>query len=553
MNRLFRTNSTASSSNIASLSSIPNIINQEEHEYQDLATDYFENWNIPKIPVKEIYRSSFLTDSFRTDQIAKTVEQVYAITKKEEKCSLLSKESIQKHLERGLRDKHILKALMLNIQTAGAITNMLEGSHSLALIYRIYYKCMKTNLNVHALVKSPKDKTVLIQSNTHANIQVPRTISWNDIKLPSSWISENYSYPHRMQNDTIDLDYIKQYLDGTGRISFDQQRLNSPLKIKELNRSNSSVSKPCYTAHSKCDDEEASQGSPTPTDLDEITPNDSVSQQNVVHDSLMVLNKPAKNNTHISIDYDKLYNDYKSRKNKQKRKEYRNKYSSDQHDKLVARWEQYIEENNIEIYFFDWLKYFNDKPQNTEQKKTVLSSVCSTATPYLTFETPDQETQVVPTKATSRGDSTKKQLVKISQTSLQDLKHEANIVKKEIKKLKEPESDSCIRTGNSKDDQKEYYQKWYTTVKLIVKDYQIEVNALIDTGADLNCIQQGLVPTMYFHKTTALLSAANNTKMVIEYKLPKVHICQDNVCFKTTIVLAPDLTDRLILGTPFIC
>ncbi|KAI8572075.1 hypothetical protein RHMOL_Rhmol01G0170500 [Rhododendron molle] len=428
---------------------------------------------------------------------------------------------------------------------------MLEGSHSLALIYRIYYKCMKTNLNVHALVKSPKDKTVLIQ------------ISWNDIKLPSSWISENYSYPHRMQNDTIDLDYIKQYLDGTGRISFDQQRLNSPLKIKELNRSNSSVSIPRSDKNllnsntglkdSKCDDEEASQGSPTPTDLDEITPNDSVSQQNVVHDSLMVLNKPAKNNTHISIDYDKLYNDYKSRKNKQKRKEYRNKYSSDQHDKLVARWEQYIEENNIEIYFFDWLKYFNDKPQNTEQKKTVLSSVCSTATPYLTFETPDQETQVVPTKATSRGDSTKKQLVKISQTSLQDLKHEANIVKKEIKKLKEPESDSCIRTGNSKDDQKEYYQKWYTTVKLIVKDYQIEVNALIDTGADLNCIQQGLVPTMYFHKTTALLSAANNTKMVIEYKLPKVHICQDNVCFKTTIVLAPDLTDRLILGTPFIC
>ncbi|KAI8558938.1 hypothetical protein RHMOL_Rhmol04G0135100 [Rhododendron molle] len=63
MNRLFRSNSTASSSSMASLSPIPNIINQEEHEYQDLTADYFENWNIPKIPVKEIYRSSFLTDS----------------------------------------------------------------------------------------------------------------------------------------------------------------------------------------------------------------------------------------------------------------------------------------------------------------------------------------------------------------------------------------------------------------------------------------------------------------------------------------------------------
>ena len=32
--------------------------------------------------------------------------------------------------------------------------------YSIALIYRIYYKCMKTNLNVHALVKSPSDQTL---------------------------------------------------------------------------------------------------------------------------------------------------------------------------------------------------------------------------------------------------------------------------------------------------------------------------------------------------------------------------------------------------------
>ncbi|KAI8560192.1 hypothetical protein RHMOL_Rhmol04G0236700 [Rhododendron molle] len=176
MSRLFRCNSSASSSSMASLSSIPDIVNQEEYEYQDLNND-LGNWNIPKIPVKKIYISSFLGDSFRTDQIAKTVEQVYAITKQEEKCSLLGKYSIKRHLERGLKDKNILKALTLNIQTAGAITNMLEGSHPLALIYRIYYKCMKTNLNIHALVKNPKDKTVLIQSNTNANIQVPKTIS----------------------------------------------------------------------------------------------------------------------------------------------------------------------------------------------------------------------------------------------------------------------------------------------------------------------------------------------------------------------------------------
>ena len=57
---------------------------------------------------------------------------------------------------------HILKSLTLDSQTSREFTNMLEGSYSITLIYRIYYICMKINLNVHALVKSPKDKTLLI-------------------------------------------------------------------------------------------------------------------------------------------------------------------------------------------------------------------------------------------------------------------------------------------------------------------------------------------------------------------------------------------------------
>ncbi|KAI8547513.1 hypothetical protein RHMOL_Rhmol07G0201700 [Rhododendron molle] len=59
MNRLFRCHSSASSSSMASLSSIPDIVNQEEQEYQNLNND-LENWNISKIPVKEIYRSRLI-------------------------------------------------------------------------------------------------------------------------------------------------------------------------------------------------------------------------------------------------------------------------------------------------------------------------------------------------------------------------------------------------------------------------------------------------------------------------------------------------------------
>ena len=40
--------------------------------------------------------------------------------------------------------------------------------------------------------------------------------------------------------------------------------------------------------------------------------------------------------------------------------------------------------------------------------------------------------------------------------------------------------------------------------------------------------------------------------MHIKYKLPKVLICQNNVCFKTSFVFVRNLTDKVILGTTFI-
>ena len=41
--------------------------------------------------------------------------------------------------------------------------------------------------------------------------------------------------------------------------------------------------------------------------------------------------------------------------------------------------------------------------------------------------------------------------------------------------------------------------------------------------------------------------------MQIKYKLPKAHICQNNVCYKTPFVLVKNMTDKVILGIPFLC
>ena len=55
--------------------------------------------------------------------------------------------------------------------------------------------------------------------------------------------------------------------------------------------------------------------------------------------------------------------------------------------------------------------------------------------------------------------------------------------------------------------------------------------ALIDCGANMNCIQERLIPIQYYEKTRQELFAVNKGKLDIEYKLQNVHICQENYCF----------------------
>ena len=40
--------------------------------------------------------------------------------------------------------------------------------------------------------------------------------------------------------------------------------------------------------------------------------------------------------------------------------------------------------------------------------------------------------------------------------------------------------------------------------------------------------------------------------MKIKYQLNNAHVCHDNVCFKIPSVLVKNLTDKVILGLPFI-
>ena len=103
MKKLFRSSSSVSTR--PSMSSIPDFINQEEHNYENISQE-LENWNIPSMNPKAIYESTF-NDKFKTNYNVKTVGKFYAINKEEENYSPLINEIIKKYRRQGYNFIHI--------------------------------------------------------------------------------------------------------------------------------------------------------------------------------------------------------------------------------------------------------------------------------------------------------------------------------------------------------------------------------------------------------------------------------------------------------------
>ena len=219
---MWRSNSSVSSKT----SCPPDIVNEEDHTVEENEFADFQKWNIPKVDTKIVYKTSWTENTFYFAYKVRIVEQTFSISKTHEKCFLFSKRNINDLLAKKfsylhidlvqvvvkpltrkginasvlmclqdarfkvfsdsilgmittslyddlvyfnyypdislpLDDPNIVKALTLNILTSGY--NMEESSKPFALIYRIYYRLLGTQLNPGARINGePASKTMLI-------------------------------------------------------------------------------------------------------------------------------------------------------------------------------------------------------------------------------------------------------------------------------------------------------------------------------------------------------------------------------------------------------
>jgi hypothetical protein len=74
---------------------------------------------------------------------------------------------------------------------------------------------------------------------------------------------------------------------------------------------------------------------------------------------------------------------------------------------------------------------------------------------------------------------------------------------------------------------------------------------LLDSEADVNCIRQDIIPFRYFIKSTHKIHFAEGHQLKVNYKIPEVDICIENIRIITSFLVVENLKQN-ILATPFL-
>ncbi|KAG5606712.1 hypothetical protein H5410_028204, partial [Solanum commersonii] len=78
-----------------------------------------------------------------------------------------------------INDPNVMDSLTLNVKTKNL--NSKANTREIEIIYRVYYRLMKTTLAPKARIESQKGVTMLMEANhKHSTIFVPRLLKWNN-------------------------------------------------------------------------------------------------------------------------------------------------------------------------------------------------------------------------------------------------------------------------------------------------------------------------------------------------------------------------------------
>jgi hypothetical protein len=95
------------------------------------------------------------------------------------------------------------------------------------------------------------------------------------------------------------------------------------------------------------------------------------------------------------------------------------------------------------------------------------------------------------------------------------------------------------------------YQKYHVKISLEINTKVFFLNALIDTGSDMNLLNKDLIPCKYWLPSTYSAIGLGNISTDFDFEVPKAVIWFDQYALGMKFLPA-DLPIDCILGTPFL-
>ena len=110
-----------------------------------------------------------------------------------------------------INDPNVIDTLTLNVKTKN-LNNKIH-SREIAIIYRVYYRLMKTQLAPKACLESFRGETMLMEANrSHSSIFVPRTLQWKDILSNNDLHFENITQPFTSHPQRSQIERVFSFL-----------------------------------------------------------------------------------------------------------------------------------------------------------------------------------------------------------------------------------------------------------------------------------------------------------------------------------------------------
>ncbi|KAK4728986.1 hypothetical protein R3W88_021974 [Solanum pinnatisectum] len=146
-----------------------------------------------------------------------------------------------------ISDPNVMDSLTLNVKTKNL--NNKINTREIAIIYRVYYRLMKTTLAPKAYHESAKGETMLMEANhEHSFIFIPRLLQWKDILSNNDWRFDNITQPFASHSERSQIERVIQFPDGSIELKF----LDNTIRRSSSNRRSSwstITSYPSRTVH----------------------------------------------------------------------------------------------------------------------------------------------------------------------------------------------------------------------------------------------------------------------------------------------------------------